>query len=335
LHRPPAGDGRGVSGAPAGPTGPPVLIVVLGPTGVGKTELAIEIAERVGGEIVGCDALQVYRGFDAATAKPDASDRLRVRHHLVDCVDPRRDFSLADYVVRADAAITDIRCRGRVPLVVGGTGMYLRGLLRGVVDAPPRDEDLRARLHARLERDGPERLHRLLERFDPETARRVAPADVQRVVRALEVALADGESLGERIARRGTWGRAGERYAALKIGLELARDVLVSRLEERVRRFFEAGLVEEVRRLLAEGVPPEANAFKAIGYRETLRAVRADAVERDALEREVAVRTRQFAKRQRTWFRGEHDVRWFDAQQPTETIAGRVAELWAEARESA
>jgi tRNA dimethylallyltransferase len=284
---------------------------------------------------VGCDALQVYRGFDAATAKPTAAERARARHHLIDCVDPRTDFTLAAYVARADAAIAEIRRRGRVPLVVGGTGMYLRGLLRGVVDAPARDEAVRSRLHARLERTGPERLHRLLGRFDPDTARRVAPADTQRVVRALEVALADGEPLGERIARRGTWGNGRERHAALKIGLDLPREALVTRLAERVARFFESGLIEEVRRLLVEGVPAEANAFKAIGYRETLRALRTGEIDRDALEHEVAVRTRQFAKRQRTWFRGERDVRWFDASEPLATIARNVAALWAEARESA
>lgn len=297
--------------------------------------MAVEVAGRLGGEVVGCDALQVYRGFDVATAKPDARARERVPHHLVDCVEPMVDFTLAEFVARADLAIADVRGRGRVPLVVGGTGMYLRGLLRGVVDAPPRDEAVRGRLHRRLERDGPARLHRILRRLDPATARRVAPADAQRVVRALEVALTGGESLGERIAQRGTWRRGGERYAALKVGLDLDRAVLAEKLADRVAGFFESGLVDEVRRLLDEGVPPEANAFKAIGYRETLRAVLAGSVDRAALETEVFVRTRRFAKRQRTWFRSERDIHWLDASDAPARIARRVVALWESVGETA
>ena len=170
----------------------PLLLVLLGPTGSGKSELALALAKELDGEIVGCDSLQVYRGFDAATAKPDAATRQLVRHHLVDCVDPRTDYTMADYVRAADAAIADVGSRGRVPLVVGGSGLYLRGLLRGVIEAPARDTGLRHRLHRIIERGGTERLRLVLRRHDRVSERRIPEADVQRLVRALELALVGG-----------------------------------------------------------------------------------------------------------------------------------------------
>lgn len=286
------------------------------------------MAERVGGEIIGCDALQVYRDFDAATAKPAAEERLRVRHHLVDFVDPRRDYTLADYVRDADAAIADINARRATPIVVGGTGLYLRGLMKGIVEAPARDEKLRARLRDVTARHGSPRLHRWLSALDPVSAARLAPADAQRVIRAIELALAGGRSWSERLEREGTWKRAPERYATLKIGMDLERAELHQRIEARVKRFFERGLVEEVRDLLARCVPPTANAFKAIGYREVLAALIAG---RDPLEvRDDVVRaTRRYSKRQRTWFRREPGILWLDAAEGPESAASRIAGLWS------
>lgn len=301
---------------------------MLGPTGVGKSEVAIEVAERLGGEIVGCDALQVYREFDAATAKPSAADLARVRHHLIDRIDPREDFSLADYVRAADDAIAEIVGRGRVPVVAGGTGMYLRGLLRGVIEAPPRDEALRARIRAWIARRGSERAHRVLARLDPATARRIGPGDRQRLVRALEVAVGSGRSLGARIEAQGTWASGRERYRSVKFGLDLDRPALAERLARRVDDFFAAGLIEEVRAILAAGVPASANAFKAIGYRQTLAALRSGAVDRVALRDEIVVRTRQFAKRQRTWFRGESDIEWLDAGNGARAVADTIVARW-------
>jgi len=307
----------------------PRLLVVLGPTGTGKSRLALALASRLDGEIVGCDALQVYRGLDAATAKPSAADRRRVPHHLVDVVEPRRDYSLAEYVRDAEAAIRAIAGRGRVPLVVGGTGMYLRGLLRGVVDAPPRDAALRARLSRIAERRGIVALHRWLGRVDPRSASRLTPQDRQRVLRALELALGSERTWSERLRRDGTWAAGEERYPTLKIGLDMERGLLASRLDERVERFFDAGLIEEVQRLLAAGVPREANAFKAIGYREVL----------DRLERGLAPRaaadairrnTRRYAKRQRTWFRKEPGVIWLDAAVSLDEQSARALACWAE-----
>jgi tRNA dimethylallyltransferase len=295
--------------------------------------VALRAAEHLHGEIVGCDALQVYRGFDAATAKPTREDRALVPHWLVDVADPRRDYSLADYVRDADAAIAAILARGHVPIVVGGTGMYLRGLLKGVVSAPARDEALRARLRRMAARFGAARLHRWLRHRDPLSAARVPPGDTQRVVRGLEVALAAGSTWGQRLEAGGTWALAGERYEAMKFGLDLPRALLNERLEARVDGFFAAGLVAEVDRLLAEGVPASANAFKAIGYREVVRA-RVERREPEAERDAIVQATRRYAKRQRTWFRSEPDVAWLDASGGLDDLAATIAAAFRRGREA-
>lgn len=281
--------------------------------------------------MVGCDALQVYRGLDAATAKPTRQERERVPHWLIDIADPSNDYSLAQYVRDADAAIAAILARGGVPVVAGGSGMYLRGLLKGIVAAPPRDEALRARLNAQIARFGVRRVHRLLATLDPESAERVGPEDAQRIVRALELALRSGETWSATLARMGTWVDGEERYRALKIGLDLDRDVLASRLAARVDAFFAADLPGEVDRLLAQGVSASANAFKGIGYREILRARhqrRDPAGTRDA----IVVATRQYAKRQRTWFRKEPGLIWLDASVGIDALVATVLSAWNAAR---
>jgi tRNA dimethylallyltransferase len=284
------------------------------------------VAEAIGGEIVGCDALQLYRGFDAATAKPNPTQRLRVPHHLVDVADPRRDVHLAAWVRAAEAAVTDISRRGKVPIVVGGTGMYLRGLLRGVAPAPPRDERLRARLLRMAARFGADRLHRWLAGLDPPSAARLRPGDTQRVIRGLELALS-GSRWSDLLSAEAGWSSGRERYRAIKVGLDLGREELGRRLDERVDAFFEAGLVDEVRTLLGAGVPPGANAFKAIGYREVLNAIQAGtdpSAVRDAVKRA----TRRYAKRQRTWFRTEPGMIWLDAAKGPDSLAATIVELW-------
>jgi tRNA dimethylallyltransferase len=277
---------------------------------------------------MGCDALQVYLGFDAATAKPSAEQRARVRHHLVDCIDPRRDLNMADYVREADRIAADISTRGLVPVVAGGSGMYLRGFLRGVVDAPPRDSGLRLRLRAVAERRGTPSLHRMLSRLDPASAERLAPGDTQRVVRAMELALTGDATWSERLRLQGSWGGCRERYRTLKIGLDLDRDRLKERLDARVEEFMAAGLVEEVENLLRAGVPRESNAFKAIGYREVLAALNRGG-EEDAVMEEIKVNTRRYAKRQRTWFRKEPGVVWLDAADDVGRLTETVVRLWS------
>ena len=271
--------------------------------------------------------MQVYRGFDAATAKPTAAERRGLPHFLLDVADPRHDYSLAEYVTEADAAIAAIVARGAVPIVVGGTGMYLRGLLKGVVPAPPRDLVLRDRLRRMAGRFGAARLHRLLARLDRESAARLSPGDTQRVVRALELACAPGPTWSQRLLGGGTWSRPGERYRALKLGLDLDRAAHRHRLADRVDGFFAAGLVDEVDRLLAGGVPPGANAFKAIGYREVLRA-RAEGRDPRAERDAIVAATLRLAKRQRTWFRKEPDVSWLDAGEREELLVERAHRAW-------
>jgi tRNA dimethylallyltransferase len=311
-----------------GPVRPaPELLVMVGPTGTGKSAFALDLAEALNGEIIGCDALQIYRGLDAATAKPSLEDRRRVRHHLIDCIDPCHDFTLADYVKRAEGAILQIQERGSIPLVVGGTGMYLRGLLRGVLAAPPRDDELRRRLRGIAGRGGSRHLRKWLERFDPDSARRIPPADLQRTIRAIELARTPGANWSERLKGEGTWDGARERYSSLKIGLDLDREALHRTLDARVDAFFSSGLVDEVRRLLREGVPASANAFKAIGYREVLRSLeRGD--DPDRVREAVKRSTRRYSKKQRTWFRGENDVEWLDSREDGTQLVEHIVRLW-------
>jgi tRNA dimethylallyltransferase len=315
-------------------TGPPgpgtALLVLLGPTGTGKSDLALELARRLDGEIVGCDALQVYRGLDAGTAKASEATRRAARHHLVDCIDPRTDYSLADYVRAADTAIAGVVSREHVPLVVGGTGLYLRGLLRGIIGAPPRDPELRRRIHRMIERGGSERLRRWLARRDADSERRIPAGDVQRLVRAIELAHPGGASWSDRLRREGSWSSGVERYRAVKIGLDIEPERHRALLDARVDRFFEAGLVAEVQGLLERGLPSDANAFKAIGYREVLRAMRLGE-DPEGVRDEVRRNTWRYVKRQRTWFRGEPGVTWLAAT-PGASPAARVVELWGQAR---
>lgn len=288
------------------------------------------LAERLGGEIVGCDALQIYSGFDVATGKPSTDWRRRAPHHLVGVADPRRDFSLGEYVRAADVAILDIVASGRVPIVVGGTGMYLRGLLRGVIESPGRDAALRQRLRSMAARHGTMRLHRWLSALDPVSAARLPPADTQRIVRALELALGGGGTWSRRLSGQGTWSSGRERYGSLKVGLDMDRGLLWERLAARVDGFFAAGLVDEVRSLLADGVPASANAFRAIGYREVLAALLAGK-DPEAFRDAVKSSTRRYAKRQRTWFRKEGGIIWLDAAEGPERLAVRVGSRWHEA----
>ncbi|HEX5044839.1 MAG TPA: tRNA (adenosine(37)-N6)-dimethylallyltransferase MiaA [Candidatus Polarisedimenticolaceae bacterium] len=301
---------------------------MLGPTGTGKTELAVGVAERIGGEIVGCDALQVYRDVSVGTAKPDAAQRRRVPHHLVEVADPRTSFTLGEYVALAEGAVAEIAARGKVPVVVGGTGMYLRGLLRGIVASPPVDPLLRERLKRMAARFGSPRLHRWLRALDPASAERLPPQDGQRVTRALEGALS-GAPWSRSLREQGTWASGAERYPSLKIGLDLDRKVHGRALDARVDAFFAAGLVDEVRSLLASGVPPEANALKAIGYRQIVRGLARGTALAEIVS-EVKRATRRYAKRQRTWFRKEPGVTWLDAAGPMDTRVARIVDLWAQ-----
>jgi len=321
---------------------PPPLIVVLGPTASGKSEVAARLAATFGGEVVGCDSMQVYRGLDAGTGKPGPDLRAGVPHHLIDVADPARDFNLGDYVRLAEEAVGAIQGAGRIPVIAGGTGLYLRGLLRGVFAGPQRDESLRARLLAVESRRGSGALHRLLRRRDPATARRLMPRDLQRIVRALEVGFLTGTPLSAHLVNEGMFagaapsadtGEKRDRWPSVKIGLRLPRDVQIRAIEARVDRFLAAGWVEEVRGLLGSGLPEGANCWKALGYRAVRSLARGEIGEREA--RETIVReTRQYAKRQMTWFRRERDVSWFEhtGKPAWQTIADLAAARLSELR---
>lgn len=293
------------------------LIVIVGPTATGKSTLACRLALRFGGEIVGCDSAQVYRSFDAATAKPPRHVRERIPHHLIDVADPSHGFSAGDYARLAEAAVERIRARGARPILAGGTGLYLRAFLRGLADMPRRNERLRERLTALAERREEGYLHRILSEHDPVTAARLSPRDRQRIVRALEVILETGRPFS-RIVEAAPFGE--ERYPTVKVGLTMTTSLLARRIETRVDEFFAAGLVEEVRDLLASGVPPSSNAFKALGYREVLEhlAGRLDLASTVAL---VKANTRRYARRQLTWFRREPGVVWFElGEEPEDSL---------------
>ena len=284
------------------------LIVVAGPTASGKSALALRLARERGGEIVSCDSQQVYRGLDLGTAKPSAAERAAVPHHLLDVADPRESYSAAEFARAARLALDDIRARGRLAIVAGGTGLYLRALLHGLFEGPSRDDALRARLERIASRRGDARLHRLLARVDPAAARRIAPRDRVRVVRALEVYFRTGRPISEE-HRGGGAPLAG--FRPFLVGLAPDRARLRDAVAARTRRMLADGLVDEVRGLLAAGVPADARPLQAIGYRQAMAVVRGERTEAQA-ELEIVAATMRFAKRQMTWFRHqEPGLRWF------------------------
>ena len=299
------------------PPSPPPLLAVVGPTASGKSELALRLAAALGGEIVNADALQVYRGFDIGTAKPTAAERARVVHHLLDVREPTERFSAGDYARLARAAVAGIHRRGRAALVVGGSGLYLRALFAGLSALPPAQPQLRAELQRLAAAEGPRALHAELARVDPETAGRLPPGDAQRVVRALEVAASTGRPLSAWIAANPAPSRP---LSALHVGLTLPRSILYDRIAVRVDRMLQRGWLEEVRSLLAMGVPPEAPAFQAIGYRQMVQHVREELPLAEAVAETVRA-TRRFAKRQMTWFRKEPQMNWFDPRSLVEDMS--------------
>ena len=284
------------------------LVVVVGPTASGKSALALRVARARAGEIVSCDSLQVYRGLDIGSAKPTREERAEVRHHLVDVADPAEAFSAASYARLARAALGHIAARGRLPIVAGGTGLYLRALLQGLFEGPSRDEAFRGRLEALAGRFGDARLHRLLARLDPEAAARIRPRDRVRVVRALEVYRVTGRPISEQ-QRSGSEPLRG--FRGLVVGLDPGRAELRKAVEARTREMFARGLVEEVRGLLGAGYAAGLRPLRAIGYRQAVAVARGEMSVAEA-EDATVTETMRFAKRQRTWFRHQQpDVEWF------------------------
>ncbi|HPK72394.1 MAG TPA: tRNA (adenosine(37)-N6)-dimethylallyltransferase MiaA [Vicinamibacterales bacterium] len=285
---------------------PRVVAAVLGPTASGKSALGVALAERIGGEIVGCDSTAVYRGFDIGTDKVPLCEQRGIPHHCVDIVEPDRDYTAADYARDAMAAIQAVHARGRLPVIVGGTGFYYRALVRGLFPGPGRDDRLRGRLEALAARRGPERLHRLLARIDPPSAARIRPRDEMRVVRALEVYYQSGRTLTEHFADTRA-PLAG--WTVVAIALRPPWEEIARRVAERVDRQFARGIEDEVRAILARGVPPSARPFTGYVYRTGLELVRG--VRDAASAREVIVRENcRYARRQLIWFRKEPNLVW-------------------------
>jgi tRNA dimethylallyltransferase len=297
-------------------------VVVVGPTAVGKSEVAVALAEAVGGEIVSADSRQVYRHLDVGTAKPGPSERARVPHHLLDVADPGERFDAARYRTLALAAIADVHARGRAVIVCGGTGLYVRALLQGLFRGPAASAELRARLRARERAGGPGTLHRQLAAADPAAAARLHPRDLVRVVRALEVLALTGRPISVWQAEHGF---AERRLDALVLGLRRPREELAERIAARCAAMLAAGLLDEIRRLWAHGWGPELAPLRSVGYREMGAHLRGELGLEDALAA-CARATRRLAKRQMTWFRADPAVRW---RHPDRERAALLAEAAA------
>ena len=283
-------------------------IAVLGPTASGKSTLGVALAERFGGEIVTCDALQVYRHMNIGTAKPGADERRRVPHHMLDLRDPCDDFSAGDYLRLGREALSAIRARNRIPIVVGGTGFYLRALTEGLFAGPGRSAELRQRMRCIVSRRSPEIIHRALRRVDPAAAAKLAPGDAERNIRAYEIYLLTGHTM--------SWWQSQPKdslvgFRWLKLGLLWPRAQLYARIDTRVEEMFRHGFIEEVQALMAR-FPRDCHAFKAIGYRQVAGHLEGK-WSLDAAIEDTQRGSRRYAKRQMTWFRSDREVVWFDA----------------------
>jgi tRNA dimethylallyltransferase len=280
-------------------------LVIAGPTATGKTAAALALAKHFDGELIGADSVQVYRSFDIGSAKPRSDEIGSVTHHLIDIIDPNQEIDAADYARRADEAITSVRAHGRLPIVVGGTGLWIRALVRGLVGLPPVDAALRRRLERAVDAEGAPALHQRLAKVDPRTAETVHPNDALRIVRALEVYEQTGTPLG---VLRAEHALGAPRYETMFVVLDMDRETHDSIIESRAERMIEAGWVEEVRGIRSRW-GDEIRPLGSVGYREVLGHLR-EGVPMDETLRRIRKATRVYARRQRTWFKSEPGVSW-------------------------
>ena len=301
------------------PAAEPLLVVILGPTASGKTVLSLALAEKFSGEIVNCDSVAMYREFDIGTAKPSVGERARVQHHLVDCVDPQQDVTAGEYAREARAVLAEIKSRNHLPIVVGGTGLYLRALLEGLFPGPQRSQELRERLRERAASHGSKYLHRILQRLDPNAANRVHPNDAPKLIRAIEVCLASRQKMSE-LWRQGRDPLQG--FRILRIGLDPDRATLYRRINQRAAQMFEQGLTEETQRL-ASKYGEKARPLASLGYKQAMQFLRGE-LTRDQAVQAAQQAHRNYAKRQMTWFRREPDVTWLRGFGDDEQIMRKV-----------
>jgi len=309
------------------------MLVIVGPTAAGKSALALSLAERWGGEVVNFDSVQLYLGFNIGTGKLAPQERRGIPHHLLDSVDPGQVFTAGDFARQATQTLASLRKRQTLPILVGGTGLYLRTLLLGLFEGPGRSEELRARLKEVARRRSREFLHRMLRRLDAQTAARIHTNDAQKIIRALEVCILARRPFSSMLAD----GRAGlQGFHVIKIGLNPDRAALTRRIDARVENMFAAGLVEEARGLFEQSglasLPdsPRQGPFGSLGYPQAMAVARGELSPEEAI-RETQAATRRYAKRQRTWFRREPDVKWFEGFGDDSDVQGEVIDWLADA----
>lgn len=300
----------------------PLLVVVLGPTASGKTALSLAIARRFPSEIVNCDSVAMYREFEIGTAKPSAEERAEATHHLLDCVDPNAYITAGEYARRARQVLGEIGQRKHLPIVSGGTGLYLRALLEGLFPGPQRSEELRDRLRERVQERGPEHLHRILRRLDATAAERIHANDVPKVIRAIEVCLAARQPMSE-LFEQGREALCG--FRILRLGLNPERSALYQRIDQRAAEMFEAGLIEETRTLIAR-YGEQARPLASLGYKQAVQVLRGE-LDRDSAVRAAQQAHRNYAKRQMTWFRREPDVHWLEGFGDSATIHPKALDM--------
>jgi tRNA dimethylallyltransferase len=305
----------------ASPLPDPPLVVVLGPTASGKTALSLALAERFQGEIVNCDSVAMYREFDLGTAKPTPVERARAPHHLLDCVAPTNHITAGEYARQARQVLEEIKARKNLPIVVGGTGLYLRALLDGLFPGPERSNELRARLRERATSRGSDHLHRILHRLDPAAAAKIHANDTPKLIRAVEVCLASRQKMTD------LWQQGHEKlkgFRILRLGLDPDRAALYDRINRRAQMMFDAGLIEETQRLLQKN-GEDAWPLSSLGYKQAMQFLRGQLTRQQAIQAAQQAH-RNYAKRQMTWFRREPEVTWLrgfgdDAQIQNEAIA--------------